>query len=59
MFNDVDKIVLNDKKLELFLNGVKLETKLNDGICKVYNENGKFIGIAEIKLGKLKRDVIM
>lgn len=45
--------------LKLFLNGVKLKTNLNDGICKIYDKNKKFIGIAEVIDKKMKRDIIL
>ncbi len=53
------KIVLNDKKIDMFLNGVKLNTTLEDGVCLVYNENGVFLGTGVIQNKKLKRDVIV
>jgi len=52
-------MILNNKKLELFLNGVKLNTMLEDGICKIYNDKKSFVGIGEIKDNKLKRDIII
>ena len=45
--------------MEQFLNGVKIICNLQDGICKVYNSLNQFIGIAEVKEKKLKRDVIV
>lgn len=53
------QLILNNKKLQLFLNGVKLDTILLEGICLVYSEKNEFIGTGEIKNGKLKRDVII
>ncbi len=51
-------IELNDKKLELFLNGVKLTENYPDGIYKIYN-NEKFIGTGIIQGNLLKRDIIL
>lgn len=51
-------IELNDKKLELFLNGVKLTENYPDGIYKIYN-NEKFIGTGIIQDNLLKRDIIL
>ncbi len=59
IFKNEQKIVLNNKKLDLFLNGVKLGTTLEDGICKVYNDKKIFVGIGVIKDNRLKRDVII
>ena len=53
------KITLNNKKLELFLNGVKLNVQNIDGIYKIYDEKEEFIGTGEVKNNKLKRDVII
>ena len=53
------QLILNNKKLQLFLNGVKLDTILLEGICLVYSEKNEFIGTGEIRNGKLKRDVII
>ena len=57
LFENNKKIMLNDRKLELFLNGVKLTENLEDGIYKVYN-NDKFIGIGIVKDKLLKRDIV-
>ena len=57
LFENNKKIMLNDRKLELFLNGVKLTENLEDGIYKVYNNN-KFIGIGIVKDKLLKRDIV-
>lgn len=59
IFENKNKVVLNNKKLELFLNGVKLNSTLEDGICKIYNDKDIFLGIGIVKENKLKRDVII
>ncbi len=59
IFQNETKVVLNDKELELFLNGVKLNSSFDNGICKIYNETNNFIGIGTINNNKLKRDVIV
>ncbi len=51
-------IELDDRKLELFLNGVKLTTKGKDGVYRVYHQE-KFIGIGVVQDALLKRDVII
>ena len=58
LFKDLEKIDLNERKLQLFLNGVKLSFDLEDGIYKIYS-NQQFIGIGISKDRLLKRDIIM
>ena len=57
-FEKNERIVLEDAKLKLFLNGVKLTYNNKDGIYKIYNKN-RFIGIGTIKNKLLKRDIIV
>ncbi len=58
LFKNIENIILNDRKTELFLNGVKLTQVLDDGIYKIYNNN-KFLGIGVVSKGLLKRDVVL
>ena len=58
LFKEKENIELNNRKLELFLNGVKLTQNKPDGIYKIYNNNN-FIGIGIIKDNLLKRDIII
>lgn len=57
-FEDKEEIQLNNKELELFLNGVKLNSENKNDIYRIYNQN-KFIGLGIIEDNKLKRDVIV
>ena len=57
-FENYKNINLNEKKLQLFLNGVQLTWNLEDGIYRIYCDN-KFIGIGTIKNNLLKRDIIL
>lgn len=57
-FENKGKINLDDKKLELFLNGVKISDHNKNDIYRIYNRK-KFIGLGIIKDEKLKRDVIL
>ena len=57
-FKNYKNINLNEKKLQLFLNGVQLTWNFEDGIYRVYCDN-KFIGIGSIKNNLLKRDIIL
>ena len=58
LFKEKEDIELNDRKLELFLNGVKLTQNKPDGIYKIYS-NKNFIGIGIVKDNLLKRDIII
>ncbi len=58
LFEKNDSINLEEQKLKLLLNGVKLKRKEKDGIYKIYS-NQKFIGIGIIKDYFLKRDIII
>ena len=58
IFNDKKNIELNNKQLQKFLNGVKIEANKNDDVYKIYN-NHHFIGLGRIEEKRLKRDVII
>ena len=58
IFKSKEIINLDDRKLDLFLNGVKLTYNLNDEIYRIYN-NDKFIGIGTVKEKLLKRDIVL
>ena len=57
-FINNESISLDDRKINMFLNGVKLTYKMPNGIYKIYNNN-KFIGIGNIDNELLKRDIIL
>ena len=56
-FEEKKSIGLNDYDLFRFLNGVKVDVGLDDGIYKVYNKE-IFIGIGIAQNGKIKRDIV-
>ena len=58
LFKNLENIELNERKLQLFLNGVKLSFDLKDGIYKIYC-NQQFIGIGIVKDHLLKRDIVI
>lgn len=58
VFSEKEKIELDDKKLELFLNGVNLTFELPEELYRIYNKK-KFIGLGIIKNNLLKRDMII
>lgn len=57
LFEDNEKIELNNETQEKFLNGVKIYTKKQDGVYNIYNKE-TYIGIGTIKENILKRDII-
>lgn len=58
MLKENNSIKLNEYKLRLFLNGVKLSVNNLDGIYKIYVKS-RFIGTGTVKNGLLKRDIIL
>ena len=54
IFEKFKSINLDEKKLEMFLNGVMLTQNLDEGVYKIYNKNSEFIGT-----GTIKRDIIL
>lgn len=64
-FGNNPMIILDEKKLKLFLNGVKLDfsynksLKCNSEFVRIYNENNKFIGIGIYENGKLRRKIVL
>lgn len=59
IFENKEKIKLDDKKMQLFLNGVKITQNQENDIYRIYNKNEKFIGIGIIQDKLLKRDIIL
>lgn len=56
-FENKGKIILQDDKLKMYLNGTKICLDKKDGVYRVYDKFSKFIGIGIIQNNKLKRDV--
>ena len=59
VFSEVPILNLTSRKLELFLNGVMLTFKNEDGIYNIYDESNNYIGTGTIKNELLKRDIII
>ena len=57
-FVDKQAIQLEPKRLQPFLNGVRLTMKKKDDIYRIYC-NGNFIGIGIVQNSFLKRDIIL
>ena len=58
LFSNNPKIILTNKKENLFLNGVNLTFNNEDGTYLIYNEKESYIGLGIIKDNLLKRDVV-
>ena len=59
IFKNKEKIKLDDRKMQLLLNGVKITQNQENDIYRIYNKNEKFIGIGIIQDKLLKRDIIL
>ena len=53
-----DSIVLEEKQMKLFLNGVMINSEA-EGLVKIYDVTHQFIGIGIATNGKLKRKIIL
>lgn len=58
-FKEKEKIQLNSKGLELFINGVRFTRNLKDDLYRIYNENNQFIGLGIVENKLLKREIIV
>lgn len=59
LFINKAKIILEPRKLQLFLNGVKLTQNCQDEVYRIYDISNNFIGIGIVKDNLLKRDIII
>ncbi len=59
LYGNNNKIVLDEKKIKLFFNGVQLTYNLKNGQYRIYDETGKFIGVATVKDKLLKRKIVI
>lgn len=58
LFSDKEAITIENKRIQPFLNGVKLTMKKENGIYRIY-DNQQFIGIGIVEEQFLKRDIII
>lgn len=58
-FSKYPELMLEDKKINLLLNGVQLTCKQKDGIYRIYNQSHQFIGLAVLKEQLLKREIMI
>ena len=59
IYGNNTSINLNNKKLQLFCNGVNLSYNLPDGLYRIYNLQKQFIGIGSVKGNLLKREIVL
>lgn len=63
LFANNKKVILNEEKLKLFLNGGRIPVGAHDcahlEIATIYNEQSQFIGTGTITKNILKRDIII
>ncbi len=57
MFRNKEKILLENTKITLLLNGVKLSTNLQDNSYRIYNSKNEFIGLGLVQNKILKIDI--
>ena len=57
MFKDKEEIILEDSKIILLLNGVKMNMEKPNGIYRIYNKQNKFIGLGIVQNKILKIDI--
>ena len=57
MFKDKEEIILEDSKVILLLNGVKMNMEKPNGIYRIYNKQNKFIGLGIVQNKILKIDI--
>ena len=57
MFKDKEEIILEDSKITLLLNGVKMNMKKPNGIYRIYNKQNKFIDLEQVQNKILKIDI--
>ena len=57
MFKDKEEIILEDSKITLLLNGVKMNMEKPNGIYRIYNKQNKFIGLGIVQNKILKIDI--
>ena len=57
MFKDKEEIILEDSKIILLLNGVKMNMEKPKGIYRIYNKQNEFIGLGIVQNKILKIDI--
>lgn len=58
-FEEKEILKLNEKGIELFLNGVRLTRNLKEDFYRIYDNDDNFIGIGIIENNMLKREIVI
>lgn len=58
-FSNNLKVILNERELNQFLNGVMINCKYDEGFVRVYNIQNSFIGVGQVYGKKLKRKIVI
>jgi len=58
-FKDKSSLILNERQLTLFFNGVQQTRREKDEIYKIYNEKNQFIGTGIVQNSLLKREIVI
>lgn len=58
VLKDKPSIELDEIEMRKFLNGVKIQTKLQNGVYRIFTNN-KFIGTGVVNNNSLKRDIVL
>lgn len=59
IFKNNPQIQLEQEQIEPYINGVKINTEKTNGVYRIYEPNGTFIGLGIIENSKLKRDLVI
>ena len=59
MLKNYSKINIDEDEIHRFLNGIKIEKKVQDGVYRIYNNMNQFLGTAVAVNERIKRDVII
>ena len=57
IYGNANYIELDEKKLELLYNGVKLKNNKTSGLYRIYDNQKNFIGISKLENGYLNREI--
>ena len=58
LFENYPKVEVEEKRIQHFLNGVKITVNKPDGVYRVYSQE-KFVGVGIVANNLLKRDIIL
>ena len=59
IFKNNPQIQLEQEQIELYINGVKINTEKTNGVYRIYKPDGTFIGLGIVENSKLKRDLVI